>query len=224
MTFSTVFLGMLLVAPLYTHGYSECDPSQQCINNRICSFGDLETYTQVATTLFDYTSCQNCINVCIPECNCSSTGKVEQLIKALRLTNNNSGWCTGNTICKNPLIQHALNYPTENLPCERSFKNAQNYIVTLCGSVNMECCNGNCDDFMIDVPPPKCDQHRGHSKEVRWLFSVYIIVTLILWQWSTDQDVGAVLRSERESVMAANTEASLNDINKLDTSKLGSFL
>lgn len=215
---------LLVLLPIYTCAYSECDPDQQCINNRICSFGDVETYKSVATKLFAVTSCENCINQCTSECNCSTTSQVQMTLNALEATTDNTtGWCKGNAICNNPLIQKALAYPTLNLPCERGFKNAQNYIVKLCGTVNGECCRGHCLDYMIDVPTPRCDQYKGHTKEARWLFTVYIIITLILWQWSTNQDVGALLRSQEESVQAANTNAHFQKYRPI-TNNLSNFL
>ena len=213
-----------IVLPIYVFAYSECDPTQDCINNRVCSFGDTQTYTSVAEALYTATSCQTCINACgNSPCTCPSTGDIQILIKTLEANNSQTGWCTGNQYCKNPLLQQALSFTTKNFPCETGFKIAQQYIIKLCGTVNGECCNGKCEDYMIDIPTPRCDQYKGHGKETRWLFSVYTIITIVLWQWSTNQDVGALLRSQSESIEAVKEASSMNKINN-PLLQLGNFL
>jgi len=164
--------------------------------------------------------------MCTSGCNCSSTGAIQLLTAQLEATNSTTGWCKENNFCKSPLTQQAMFYPTENLPCERAFKNAQNHIVKLCGTVNGMCCNGKCVDYMITIPTPRCDQYQGHKKEARWLFSVYIILTLILWQWSTNKDINTIYRKYKENREAASghTHSLIPSPSYTQKTQLGSFL
>lgn len=184
----------LLYTMTTTYAYSACDPDTRCLNNRACTFGSQEAYNKVATHLFEITGCSNCKADCTETCTCATLSSQVQTAISQSNISNSDNWCN-NPICKQDLTLHALQYVTYNYPCETSFALAQKQVIKLCGTISGTCCNGKCTQhWEIDQPEPRCETYTGHDALTRWLFSIYVIVIVVLWQWSTEMDIDTAIQ------------------------------
>jgi len=194
-----VFLGCII--PPTKAVYSACSPNERCLNNRVCNFGSQAAYAKVATHLYEITGCANCQLDCGGTCACTASSQVQFAIANSNVSTANASkaWCN-HPICKQHLTHHALQYTTYNYPCETSFADAQEQIIKLCGRISGTCCQGKCNKhWEIDQPEPRCETYTSHAAAVRWLFSAYVIIIVVLWQWSTEMDIDDAIKQQLEA-------------------------
>lgn len=181
-----------LITVKHSAAYTACDPDSRCLNNRACTFGSQQAYNKVADHLFQITGCANCKLDCSGSCVCAVSASQVEL--AIQDSNTSGLWCNS-PLCTHDLTRHALQFVTYNYPCETAFAMAQEQVINLCGTISGQCCNGKCTKhWEIDQPEPRCETYTGHDALVRWLFSAYVIIIVVLWQWSTEMDIDTAIQ------------------------------
>jgi hypothetical protein len=158
-------------------------PSEGCVDNRKCAFGTIAKYREALDQVAMLTGCDNCANVCGP-CQCDSSNSAVQ--KAI----DNKEFCNS-SICRQPEVTHMMGFFIDNFDtCENEVLRIQPLLIQLCGAINGQCCQGNCQHmYQISTPPSLCDQLAGVSPPARWLMTAYTVIALLLAQWAYDSVV-----------------------------------
>jgi len=101
----------------------------------------------------------------------------------IQLDINDQLFCQKSNYCKDKGVILLMNYKTANYDeCEKQIIRFQPQLIELCGQVNSQCCEGNCNQqFEITVPDALCDQIKGTRWFTRWLLPIYVLTGFFLW-------------------------------------------
>ena len=170
---------------------AQCEGNHECSEHRKCMFGD--RYDDIYQFLINNTECTSCKTSC--NCDCNAAGNIRSDIDA-------GLFCDKSPVCMDPRAHSIMNYPTDNLECEASFKSMQKFFIQLCGYSRGQCCNGACtESYHISQPSMPCEGRSATSANVRWLLGAYLVLSIILAQWGAamaQQDYEDSLKSSSQ--------------------------
>jgi len=152
----------------------------RCLAHRECAFGSEDLYQHLVERVANLTGCTDCANIC-STCNCDLNASVIHADITAGL------FCDESHYCKDKGVTLIMNYRTANYDtCEAQIIRMQTQLISLCGYVNTQCCNGKCtQQFQITTTDALCDQSKRIPWLLRWSLTIYVTLNYLVWTLAT---------------------------------------